>query len=764
LSTGNVPVKVGVIISFIGVAFFLKYAIDREILVLSLEFRLLAVTIAGLAMITIGWRLREKTRGYALSLQGGGAGILFITLFGALWMWQMLPAPVVFSLMVVVTLMTGALAVIQNARSLAIFAVIGGFLAPVLTDTWAGNHVLLFGYYLVLNATIVGIAWFRAWRELNLVGFFFTFGIGSLWGYQYYRPELLTSTLPFLVLYFLFYQVIAILHALRQPPDRLGFVEGTLVFGTPVIVFALQAALVNGIEYALAISAAAVAVFYLFTALWLNRSKGEPLRLLSESFIALGVAFLILTVPLAFDARWTSAAWALEGAALVWVGVRQSRNLAKLAGSALILLSGIAFMKDGWLDGAGLPILNGNVIGGALISLSAWFASRKLDIAKSQGFTQAHQIVSIVLFVWGTVWWLGTGLMEAEDRVSRNNYLHVFTLFLVLSVAAGAWLAEIRQWATARRSTYVFLPLLGLLAIGYLDEQGHFLVGLGALAWPLAWIAQIMVLRLADKHDELEAGVLHLASLLMLTGMLAIEIAWRIEATVSATWGAAAATIVTGTMALLVWGAGKRASWPVPAQPWIYLTGSIVLVLVQVLYLAGLSVKYPGDPAPLVYLPLLNPFDLAMMFAILTAIRSLIAIRRDPEAAETWQAWQIPYRRVLAGVFLFITTFALIRAVHHYGDVAWNMDDLFGSVVTQTVLSIYWGLLGFTGMIWGARKSRRPVWLAGAGFMALVVIKLFLVDLGNSGTVARIISFIGIGALLLVVGYFAPAPPRLRNQ
>jgi uncharacterized membrane protein len=44
--------------------------------------------------------------------------------------------------------------------------------------------------------------------------------------------------------------------------------------------------------------------------------------------------------------------------------------------------------------------------------------------------------------------------------------------------------------------------------------------------------------------------------------------------------------------------------------------------------------------------------------------------------------------------------------------------------------------------------------------MGLVVIKLFLVDLGNSGTIERIVSFIGIGVLLLVVGYFAPVPPR----
>ena len=52
------------------------------------------------------------------------------------------------------------------------------------------------------------------------------------------------------------------------------------------------------------------------------------------------------------------------------------------------------------------------------------------------------------------------------------------------------------------------------------------------------------------------------------------------------------------------------------------------------------------------------------------------------------------------------------------------------------------------------------MWLAGAALMTIVVAKLFLVDLGNSDTLARVVSFLGVGLLFLVVGYFAPVPPR----
>jgi len=41
----------------------------------------------------------------------------------------------------------------------------------------------------------------------------------------------------------------------------------------------------------------------------------------------------------------------------------------------------------------------------------------------------------------------------------------------------------------------------------------------------------------------------------------------------------------------------------------------------------------------------------------------------------------------------------------------------------------------------------------------VVVGKLFLLDLANSGTVARIVSFLGVGVLLMIIGYVAPVPP-----
>ncbi len=202
-TTGNVVVKVGVIILFFGVAFLLKYAAQRN--AFPIELRLVAVATVAIGMLIFGWRLRHTKVQYALVLQGGAVGVLYLTVFSAAKLYTVLPLGLTFFVMVALVVFSCLLAVLQNSRSLACLATIGGFLAPVLTSSGGGSHVALFSYYAVLNAGVFGIAWFKAWRILNWLGFVFTFVIASLWGHDSYRPEYFNTTEPFLILFFLFY-------------------------------------------------------------------------------------------------------------------------------------------------------------------------------------------------------------------------------------------------------------------------------------------------------------------------------------------------------------------------------------------------------------------------------------------------------------------------------------------------------------------------------------------------------------------------------
>src|SRR5688572_18290440 len=374
---GNVVAKVGILVLFVGVSFLVKYFYER--IHVPIELRLTAVALGALVVLAFGWRLRESRPGYALILQGGGIAVLYLVIFSAYRLFNVLPGPLAFVLLVGVAASSAALAVAQNSLTLAVIAVSGGFLAPILASTGRGSHVMLFSYYAVLNAGIFAIAWVKAWRVLNILGFAFTFGIGTLWGANNYRPELLSSTEPFLLLFFAMYLVIPILFARQRAVELKDYVDGTLVFGTPVVAFGLQAAAVRHIEYAAAYSALFVAVVYLALALALFRRMSQGLRLLVESYIALGVAFATLAIPLAFEGRLASAAWALEGAAVVWIGVRQGRLLARAFGYLLQLAAGIAFLTD-VAEGYGpTPVLNSFAMGCLFLAAAAFFCSVYLE-------------------------------------------------------------------------------------------------------------------------------------------------------------------------------------------------------------------------------------------------------------------------------------------------------------------------------------------------------------------------------------------------
>ena len=102
-----------------------------------------------------------------------------------------------------------------------------------------------------------------------------------------------------------------------------------------------------------------------------------------------------------------------------------------------------------------------------------------------------------------------------------------------------------------------------------------------------------------------------------------------------------------------------------------------------------------------------------------------------------------------------------LRVAHHWFGVRWSSQALGGSFVVQAGYSLWWTLLALALMVTAHRRRQRVLWMSGAGLLGLVMLKLFAVDLANSGGGERIFAFIGVGALMLVVGYLAPLPPHM---
>jgi uncharacterized membrane protein len=112
-----------------------------------------------------------------------------------------------------------------------------------------------------------------------------------------------------------------------------------------------------------------------------------------------------------------------------------------------------------------------------------------------------------------------------------------------------------------------------------------------------------------------------------------------------------------------------------------------------------------------------------------------------------------------AAAFVWVNG-TLLRTLHHWADIPFVLQPMLASRLVQASFSILWTLLALGLMVFATRRALRPVWLAGAALMAVVVAKLFLVDLSGVGTVERIVSFIVVGVLMLVIGYLSPVPPK----
>ncbi len=908
LLTGNLVAKIGLVILFIGVGFLLKYA--AETYTVPIELRLAAVVLADLGLLAWGWRLRTVRRDIGLPMQGTAIAILMLVIFGAYQRYDLVPAGFAFAILVTLTAFTCLLAVLQNAIWLAAFGITGGFACPLLLSTGEGNHVGLFSYYALLNAGVFVLATRKAWRLLNLLGFAFTFIVGAAWGGLRYTPADYLSGQGFLILFFLLYVGIALAFARQQQTRLKEYVDATLVLGTPLLAFGLQVGLVRDKPFGLALSALAVGAFYLLLALILVRRERERWRVLAETFLGLGVVFGTLAIPFAFDGRWTSGVWALEGAAFVWFGLRRQQRLTwafgmllqlgawvgfigaasgldpaaaarsnlwlgflLLAGSALgmarnfrtyaneshprlgtianccITIAAIWLFAGCWteailrtsgstlanclvagavltaaliyltaarlawpkadrlamlaqLAGAGGLVVvtfvnssashsgvydsNTPLLGVMMIAIAAFATARMLE---RQASDQAGSRLAGAALLWASVWWFGPVIGIAAGRLadylpeslgsSAARWMVLAAFGAVVSSIICARLAARLQWARLRWLSAFSWAMMVLVTA----ETVRALYGARVLPDAAVWLAwglllagseYILVLWQANTqplkrtvvqtvHAVRTAGpwmALWPVGAILLDGWLAApggaDLAVQGDWATSAAWGNYLPT--WAMMLALAWLVRRSLAekWPTaPLAHWyraaVIPCGSLLVLALAVLWNLGQD----GTMAPLPYLPLLNPLDLTTGFALMLwvgAAGPLAARSSDPD--QLLRGLRIATAALAYGWFNLI----LLRSAAQYLGIGYWWEDLAASQFVQSMLSLVWSASALVLMRFAARREMRRSWALGALLLCVVLLKLFTVDLANSGSIARVVSFVGVGMLTLLVGYLAPYP------
>ena len=300
--------------------------------------------------------------------------------------------------------------------------------------------------------------------------------------------------------------------------------------------------------------------------------------------------------------------------------------------------------------------------------------------------------------------------------------------------------------------------LLSRLPLSWLHGLG---AALGWLAWLLVFAVHFVGLRqLAALLPARALSASHVLGCWLLLGVLALELRYLLALLAEHynAWRWLGWALLPSAYLWLM-AQPRRLPWPVAVYGREYrLLAAAPLAALMLGWFWLATVASDGAAEPLPYLPLINPLELGLLFALFGVtqwLRSgLPALGWSPERTATLV-------QLLAGASLFaLLTAAVLRAVHHWAAVPYAVQPLLQSMLVQAGLSLVWTLIALPLMIFAHRRGRRELWLVGAALIALVVAKLFFVELGNQGGLERIVSFIGVGVLLLIVGYFAPLPPR----
>ncbi|NNP74832.1 hypothetical protein A7P54_17240 [Acinetobacter sp. Ac_3412] len=737
---GNPILRVAVAILMVGVILLLRFASEHW--QLSLGVKLGFITIAGIATTVAGYLLQKKNQLFAVALQGVGLAVVFLTLIFSHHFAVIASLITASILFVILLLATVYLSLKQHALYLAMLALTMAYLAPLVIPQNHPDVIFLFGYYFVINLAVAALNFIQPWKILHQIAFFATMFIGGSTIGIYAKTAQFDTLDIILWLHIALFIWLSIRYSqlmLRaqneqqqtaQPPERLQpILDVGLIFSVPVLGFSLHAYLMHNSTSALTWGAVALAIVYISLNIWIKRQHPQ-LSILAKSFFILAVVFVALIFPLAKGAHWTSTGWVIQGTALIVWGVTERYRLSRYVGVALVLLSSVALLFQVWSNDH-FPILSTAIFALAQF-ISAFYL---LSYQQVEKYFSAKMLSGVFLtlgmYAGAIAWvefrhWQGHGL--SPYLMVASGLLAVFSLI-------------VKRYAKTSWDALQLLFVGALVALAYVEsfavniyQQLHWPTGLQQAKFSVATIILASIVINVDQRRFgiwatifwLNLAIIGLAffPIMPLIGFAIIPVVFTIF------------LLATKNTQLL-------------HQPPVWCLSLLWLVLVSL---------DPYSAEQYYALPLFNPTDL---LSLLVFAGLIWIIYQHDFSAERSMEWGFKVTTILIG--LLVLSSVVVRAMHHYlgtpfwGTAIWSNGDV------QLSLTLLWVILAFILMTFSSRRHIRQIWFVGAALLAIVVAKLLLLDLSQSGTLTRVISFIGSGAVMLVIAYLAPLPPAIEQ-
>ena len=739
------------------------------------------------------------------AVAAAGAGIAggYATLLFAAARYELVAPLGALALAAAIAALAVALSLRWSSEIVAAFGLIGAMSVPAvaLLDDEATATGTAFVALVFLGAAVVGV--WRRWTALLLAA-----GAVSV-------PQLLVfvsdegepargSALAVAAAFGLLYLGTGIARQWRAEGARLDPIASLYAGGNVALTLFAAFVLLDGDARAVGLAAAGLAYLAVAAVGWKREHE------LASLAVAAGSALVAVALAQSLDGPALVVAWAAETAVLAWLGRRLAETRFQFLGLAYLLLA-IAYtlVEEAEPDTlftrgadhlAGVPALLAVAAGAAVYGWLArsWPEPRGLDAMPNllRGWVEelhaarselsfgalavaallAADAVSLSIlelfdrigvdpsFDWGhlavTGTWAAIGLgLLAAGLVLRAQLLQIAGLVTEAAVAVSFALFTIPElphvsgWAGlvvagAGVATALLYGMLGgrILAI----SAGA--VAIGATASGFA------AFKLLDE-DLHGYGLLASAA----AHLLIAAVVWRRRDLATFLWSAAAVLALIAApllledtwlvLALAAGGAVAAALGRLLSEPRLWPPAVTAVALAAVYTLAELA-----QPADFVYAER-APADGVPAVAIVAAalVGLLLSLRRirPKDAVDRWiddriASFETLGRWSLAGALLYGASLGILGLVEALS----NARDTTELQRGHTAVSAFWGVTAFSAVVVGLRRGLRVVRLAGLGLFALALGKLFLYDLASLSSVSRALSFLAVGAVLLLAGFF----------
>jgi uncharacterized membrane protein len=474
--------RVGIVAVLVGLSYFLKLAIENNWI--GPATRVAIGIVAGIGLIL--WSERFRTRAFtafAYSLKAIGIGALYLSLWAAFQFYRLVPATVAFFAMVLVTASSAAMSLAQDSELLAAFALVGGFLTPVLVSTNQNHEVILFSYVALLDLGTVWVVAIRGWQRLLFASFVGTTLLFAAWASSYYTEPQLATTLAFASFFFLLYAGAPFLGRKPAMERRYPNVLVVLALLTASSYFAASYLMLGEhyrFELAWLTVAVAVLFFVLTRALQTREASAHPL--FGPLYLALGVGFLTIAIPLKLESYWNTLGWIVEGGALFWAAHRSGRMLLRILGAGAFLLGAVRLIG---VDSFSRELLLINprfglyLLAIGALALLAYFVSNEGGAANRQWAVAAIigiNILALLALHFEVMGYFQPQLAAAYSGQERHSIVTVRDFaYSAVWMVYGSGLMLVGFW---KRSAFVRWQAIVLLAMTVLKV---FLIDIGTL-------------------------------------------------------------------------------------------------------------------------------------------------------------------------------------------------------------------------------------------------------------------------------------------